>query len=284
MKCFSPIILKRNRPDMAGFFTNSVPCGVCIACKKRKAGEWIFRLTKELECSYSACFVTLTYNDDNLVYAGDYATLVHRDIDLYLKRLRKAINGSKASGLKYYLVGEYGPNTHRPHYHAIMFNVPSRITKLVWSDRRKIQYPLTMQSIWQKGHVHVGEVTPASIAYCAGYTQQVKNGFTFDGDPRLPEKQWMSKGIGIGFLTPAMRAYLKAQKEPFLIVEGGRRIAMPRYYKDKVFDEADKRVINRKIIKYYDSLPAPDHKKEWEYKRNQIIQQRRKLKEKRPAF
>jgi hypothetical protein len=66
----------------------SVPCGKCVACKKRRATHWSFRLNEEAKLSSSASFLTLTYEKTPISKNG-FQTLVKRDFQLFLKRLRK---------------------------------------------------------------------------------------------------------------------------------------------------------------------------------------------------
>jgi len=45
-------------------------------------------------------------------------SLSKKDFQLYMRRLRF----DAGKGLKYYVCGEYGTKSNRPHYHAIIFN------------------------------------------------------------------------------------------------------------------------------------------------------------------
>lgn len=108
-----------------------IKCGVCEGCRMDVAREWANRLLLERE-SYddnSVYFVTLTY-DDAHVPKSYYAdpdtgeaqpanTLSPRDVQLFMKRLRKR----HVAPLRFFLCGEYGPQTFRPHYHAIIFGL-----------------------------------------------------------------------------------------------------------------------------------------------------------------
>ena len=88
-----------------------IPCGKCPSCVQNKALEWTARLLKESEEWKYAYFLTLTYDDSHI------KDLNKRDLQLFLKRFRK----STGFELAYYINGEYGESTFRPHYHAIFF-------------------------------------------------------------------------------------------------------------------------------------------------------------------
>jgi len=48
----------------------------------------------------------------------------------------------------------------------------------------------------------------------------------------------MSKGMGKSYITPAISRYHNADlSRNYLTVDGGFKIAMPRYYRDRIFDE-----------------------------------------------
>jgi len=135
--------------------------------------------------------------------------------------------------IKYYCVGEYGSKTRRPHYHGIYFNI----------------HPKTLQHIakdgWDKGNVHVGSVTDKSINYVTKYIIDRD----YEHEDQKPFSM-MSKGLGESYLqknakwhTDAMRGYMMHQ---------GRRIAMPRYYKDRIFSEEEKDLLAKGAIKIAD--------------------------------
>lgn len=65
-----------------------VPCGKCIDCRKDFQKEWIFRLSQEVKSCQVPCFITLTYNDDNLpigdVDGVPQSVLVKSDLQKFL--------------------------------------------------------------------------------------------------------------------------------------------------------------------------------------------------------
>ena len=101
-----------------------------------------------------ASFLTLTYDDENLPPGGQ---LVKRDLQLFIKRLRKAYGA-----LRYFAVGEYGDLSLRPHYHAALYGL----------DRE--EFPL-IERCWGKGRVSVDDLTVQSAAYICGYVVKKLN-------------------------------------------------------------------------------------------------------------
>ena len=95
--------------------TGYLPCGTCLGCKAARATSWAYRCMHEASLYDHNRFITLTYDDDHLPPNG---WLNLRDVQLWMKRLRKAI----PTKIRYFLTGEYGSNTGRPHYHALLFN------------------------------------------------------------------------------------------------------------------------------------------------------------------
>lgn len=151
--CVKPLVIKRKEKGMDAkhvnsptLYTRTVPCGQCPECRTSKIHSWMFRLDKELERSTNPLFVTLTYNNESLSYGQKEPTLVKRDLQLFLKRLRKVHEkrfGKACAPIKYYACGEYGSKTHRPHYHIIMFNLLD--TSLVhdsWGQGHTLSMPL----------------------------------------------------------------------------------------------------------------------------------------------
>lgn len=134
-----------------------------------------------------SCFVTLTYNQESMPGG---ATLVRKDVQDWLKRFRQALWPDR---IRYYLVGEYGDVSCRPHYHAAVFGVDS----VRAGGAEGVSG--VVGDTWKKGHSFVGELTPESAGYIAGY---VTKKLTKKDDARLngrfPEFARMSLRPGIG--------------------------------------------------------------------------------------
>jgi len=173
--CINPFTLS---PDKGGF---TVPCGKCENCRKRQVSSWSFRLMQHYRQCTNAHFITLTYDTKHVpITKNGFMSLCKRDVQLFYKRLRKA-HGNAQTKIKYYCVGEYGGQTKRPHYHAIMFNV----------DLPKLQ------TAWHLGQIHYGTVTEASCGYCLKYMFKKGQIPAHKNDDRVPEFALMSKELGL---------------------------------------------------------------------------------------
>lgn len=155
------------------------PCGQCMPCRINRRRVWTLRILLESFLHSSNSFLTLTYAPEHIPSGG---TLVPRDTQLFLKRLRKDFPRK----VRYFLVGEYGDISERPHYHASLFGVG-------------VDDLLFVQNAWRMGHVMLGELTPQSARYVAGYvTKKMTSKDDLRLNGRYPEFARMSLRPGVG--------------------------------------------------------------------------------------
>ncbi|UPW41581.1 replication initiator protein [Peromfec virus RodF8_52] len=221
MRCYSPVSI-RDPVDSRHFI--SVPCGKCFNCLSTRRDSWSFRLQVEERHSSSSFFVTLTYSDDNVPYAWsdshgiDMPVFSKRDCQLFMKRLRKL---HPDAGLRYFLVSEYGGQFGRPHYHMILFNMPGF----------RYQILEDLLRTWDKGIVHVGDVTQASIKYVCKYC------LTYESAEDYPERPFMlcsrRPAIGHQYLSKAVVKRFGTCPD-YVIAEDGQKLSLPRYYRNKL--------------------------------------------------
>lgn len=209
----------------------TLPCGRCIGCKLEYSKKWAVRCVHEATLYQQNCFITLTYNDENLPYAGDRPTLLKRDWQLFMKRLRKKYG----NGIRFYMCGEYGDKNLRPHYHAILFNFNFPDLKVI-SNRSgyKLWTSEGLSSIWTFGFHTIGEVSFESSAYVARYILKKHD----KKDYGNAEKEFvlMSRKPGIG-----LEFYKKWKSDIYpldavFIQREGKLVQMkpPRYYDNKL--------------------------------------------------
>lgn len=242
MACSYPITI---RDKLKGTDINPrmilVPCGKCINCIQRKRADWSFRLLQELKISEKATFLTLTYNEENFPTNGK---LEKKALQSYFKRVRSA-----EPRLKYYAVGEYGSLNHRPHYHAIVFNCDNSTLVDKWcvpgaSDRTSI------------GFSTCDTVTEASIHYVTGYV--IEKYGKIDEKTGKSINTWsnrdiapfaiMSKGLGKIYIKHNTKFH-KSNFTTETTKEGGQKQLIPRYYRDKIFSEEEKKILVNELQK-----------------------------------
>lgn len=230
-----------------------IPCGKCIACRLAYSRQWADRCMLELDDHDSSYFVTLTYDDDHLPVndfvdpvtgeIGKTATLDKRDMQLFFKRLRRACDyRGDENKLRYFMCGEYGSQTYRPHYHAIIFGL--RLDDLSLYKKNALGQNLYnsefLQQLWPYGYVVIGEVTWETCAYTARYILKKQYGNmaeVYDRYNFVPEYTAMSRRPGIA------RNYYEEHKDDIYKYDtihistktGGKAIRPPRYY-DKLYD------------------------------------------------
>lgn len=152
-------------------------------------------------------------------------TLCKRDFQLFIKRLRF---NTGVKTIKYYACGEYGSDTWRPHYHAIMYDVTED----------------SIEKAWGLGHIRIGTVTGASIGYTTKYICKDKRVPLHANDDRIPEFSLMSKNLGKNYVTPQMKKWHIENLASYVVVEGGYQKPLPRYYRDFIFNDDHKLKIN----------------------------------------
>ena len=117
-------------PERASAFEDPIliPCGKCLGCRLDYSRAWADRMMFELDHTGKGVFLTLTYNNahvpigmlDNETELPLSYSLNKEDLQKFWKRLRKKFDDKE---LRYFACGEYGTNTFRPHYHAIVFGL-----------------------------------------------------------------------------------------------------------------------------------------------------------------
>lgn len=220
----------------------ALPCGKCPNCMKRRTSGWSFRLMKEGDISETALFVTLTYNTSYVPMSKNgFMTLDKSAVQLFMKRLRKESDKK----LKYYAIGEYGGKRNRPHYHLILFNADPENVEKAWS----YYTPGGRRS--RLGSVYIGTVTGASIGYVLKYMTKKGSIPKHKNDDRVKEFSLMSKGLGANYVTDAMKkwhhnALLDRNYVPIL---DGKKISMPRYYKDRIYSPTQRLLIGNHFKK-----------------------------------
>lgn len=209
------------------------------------ARQWSVRIMHEVQLHDVNCFLTLTHDDESLPAFGSLDKLAFPG---FMKRLRESLNPCWADGeqgpkvcIRYFMAGEYGSQSFRPHYHACLFGFDFP-DKALHSVRHG--YPVWtseyLQKLWPLGLCEIGSVTSASASYVARYCvkkQGLKSGrydkvdlSTGEVHRVSPEFTLMSRrpGIGRAWLDRYMCEVYPADS----VVVRGRLEKPPRRYDD----------------------------------------------------
>lgn len=208
-----------------------VPCRKCENCLISHQNEKAILLRKQMEKTKYNLFLTLTYDNNHIpfivngftgIYRGTnfepletdteifaveggksirkfafsdcYSVLYYRDIQLFLKRLRKSIYGKfgKYKTFRYFAVGEYGTYYGRAHYHIIISTNESAISDYIRSVAYRC-WRMCDESRFDCTIAGAGSINYVS-SYCSNYSynngvQQIS---------RFKSKTWRSKEIDYG--------------------------------------------------------------------------------------
>lgn len=236
-----------------------IPCGRCLGCRLDYSKSWSERILLECESWKYNWFLTLTYDDDHLVFdkSEHNPTLVKRHFQCFMKALRQYLDRKGLESVRFYGCGEYGDESLRPHYHIIVFNLP--LDDLVYYGDSKMGYPLYMSecltNLWHRGNVYVAEVSAQSAAYVARYTQKkAENGIDKDFYKNLgiaEEFVLMSRrpGIGAYYFFDNADELLRTDK---IYLPGGKVSKVPKYFlglAEKTMDFDDSLLKSRRKVK-----------------------------------
>ena len=129
-----------------------VSCRKCWQCRKRRVDDLVGRCIAESKFAKRTYAATLTYGGEAGVNA---ATLVYKDVQDFLKRLRKKYS------VRYIVAGEYGTKKNRAHWHIILF-FNKQYPKLENNKRVNWEY-------WNKGFSYFQEPDWKGFQYVLKY-------------------------------------------------------------------------------------------------------------------
>ena len=232
-----------------------VKCGCCIECRKEKQREWRVRLEEELRTNFGY-FTTLTISPDGireiesitkLKWEENPNEIATKAIRLFLERVRKDTGKS----IKHWCVTELGEKKDRIHLHGIIFGQKSAAL---------------IRKHWKYGFVFIG-------GYCNSRSVNYMTKYMLKVDIKHPEfKQIVlaSKGIGAGYLNRLDYLWQKQNYKNINVAtytfRNGTKMAMPKYYKNKIFTEKEREKmwinnLNRGILWIYgEKVKADDWK------------------------
>lgn len=223
---------------------SGLPCGQCVGCRLERSRQWAIRCVNEASLHDDNCFITLTFDPEYLFSRPDPMSLNKREFQLFMKRLRK-----RFPKIRYYMCGEYGEKTSRPHYHAILFGIdfPDKFLEKIEDGRRYYSSQL-LRECWPHGNNIITDVNFDTCAYVARYIMKKHLGkdayVHYDGyliedtgeivGHRIPEYTTMSRRPGIG--KAWLDKYLQDVYPRDKIFLKGRGFSKPPKYYDSLYE------------------------------------------------
>ena len=117
------------------------------------------------------------------------------DCQLFLKRLRFAVNKKYNEQIRFYAVSEYGPRTYRPHWHLLLFFNSDELTEVI------SQY---VSESWSYGSTSCDLSRGGSASYVASYVNSsCCLPSLYVQHKEIRPRSLHSKGYGVNNVFPA---------------------------------------------------------------------------------
>lgn len=168
----------------------------------------------------------------NLDFAGrrlspKYNALHYRDIQLFMKRLRRydEYHNSNKS-IRFYAGGEHGTKKGRPHWHMILYNLsPALLADLKWRSvsvkNKELYKSKILQDLWSYGFVDCSkDLKDDAMFYTVGYTLKKQEHAMGD------EVGHGSARLGWSHISK----YIDSVINQGFVVQSGKRYSIPASY------------------------------------------------------
>jgi hypothetical protein len=262
-------------------------------------------MVHELRYHDKACFITLTYNNENL---PEDKSLDKKHFQKFMKRLRKHFEPRRIS---FYHCGEYGEvcsncgdsypvhnprhkkytgctsflkTLGRPHYHAILYGVDfSRKKTLKNGEEMEVGLKLhkktragnfiytskELDKLWGKGFCTIGDVTFESCAYVSRYVTKKINGAKKDEHYKRMETNPETGEIIKDFqLLPE---YATMSRNPAIGLRYLMEFSSDIYPHDRVVNLRNNKSYLSKPPRYYDKKFSEDNEEIFKLIKNKRI-------------
>jgi len=245
----------------SGYIAMQVPCGRCIGCRLDYSKDWAVRGYHESTLHLQNSFLTLTFAPEHYPSNGSVDV---RDMQLFFKKYRNYIYPAK---LRYMYCGEYGDQTKRAHYHAIVFGHTFHDLQFYKiKDGNTYFISPTLEEIWSYGQCTVGQADFKSIAYVARYITKKVNGagkdtayMNFDRDTgeyygQLNQEFFnTSRNPGIG--ANWVDKYWRDLNADYVVING-TKFRIPRFYFERMLERG---LVDNFAVKSRRELRAIEH-------------------------
>lgn len=265
----------------------TVSCGKCAECETQKRTEWSFRLKWEQKDHTYTWFVMLTYATEHLRFHDRKGNIYSRpvlykkDLQDFLKRLRARQNYLQKKGvinsehqIRYFAVGEYGDEKHRPHYHLILFGL-----------HPIVRDELHNGNIWAKGFAKPRpfDGNPKGFYYLTKYVFKQQNSELYNKE--ISPFLIMSRKPHIGQRFTRLALKSMANENEYLMVTKGlkRNHQIPKTIRKKL-SKIKQEIANIQYLKEADLLEQRKVKEFTDKELNYFSQKQQMRKRKQQKF
>lgn len=168
-----------------------VSCLRCEDCRDLRVSDWVGRCCAEQSTSSKTVALTLTYRSGN----PGSGHLIYSDVQQMLKRLRKKYS------VRYFVVGEYGSEKGRAHWHCILF-FKGQVPEFGLYDTVKQTW-----DYWPHGFVYFQNAEYRGFKYLLKYMLKDQHSESSERKPMMSKKPPLGYDY---FMTEAYR-YAKVQ-------------------------------------------------------------------------
>ncbi|QXN75173.1 replication initiator protein [Microvirus mar35] len=270
-------------PDFPRYLV--VPCGKCAVCRKKRASEWAYRMRVEMQHYAPRGTVYIRRRQERPRHGGSswvdphrnarvyFGTLtvdssnidsVSSDPAMYLRRFFERYRKIVGKSLRHWVVTDLGGVKGRFHFHFLFFDCDYRFLRpLPRGERFELSngYVVTsshpageLVKLWQYGEVFIEPAEgPAAASYISKYMLS-----EHPLNPDFVPAVYCSPGLGRSLVTDEFLRYWRTgDKIPVFMEYDVRkgvyyRIALPRYYCNKIWDSDDR--VNRSLISHFDGF------------------------------
>lgn len=219
-------------------------CGWCKECRAKIARDWLIRLTEEIKTNKNAKFVSLSLSVESIIelekdmYATEYRGISEykgeTDVNLLasfaIRRWTERYRKKHKKAPRHFLITELGhKNSERIHLHG-----------LIWAKEEDIK------NSWKYGNVDIGEwVDGRTINYITKYITKIDE--VHEG---YKQAIFTSKGMGKEYIEKNRTWHKFNGKETRTKykLKDGREIELPRYYKEKLWNEDEREILYLKTL------------------------------------
>ena len=224
----------------------------------------------ELHDFDTASFVTFTYDNEHLAKNGSLEKEMFQD---YMDTLQHKVKREKGINLRFFAAGEYGRQTYRSHYHAILYGLNPDPFDPKNHDRQIIA------DSWKKCDKHmfdwnrhdynknaINYVNRETCQYVAGYIQKKLKSFRaieYEQAGIEPPFKIQSKKLGLNYAL--QNADLLRENK--FVMYNGHKVAIPRYFREKLgieveYDE-DEKEFNDDVLRVKNYMYSDEVQQRW---------------------